>query len=208
MILAAAFLPAHAAALMPLPVKVEPSAGLLPIDISFQAESRGCSDPRVNAALVRFTARLTRQTGIPIGLGQPGNAAHPTLTIACTGTATASSAPGWPALGEDESYTLDVSAEGARIQAPGAAGALHALETFSQLLAPSAGGFGVPAIHIEDRPRIAWRGLMLDVSRHWMPLAAVERNLDALAAVKLNVFHWHLSDDQGFRVESKRFPVK
>ena len=61
-------------------------------------------------------------------------------------------------------------------------------------------------MRIEDRPRFPWRGLMLDVSRHWMPLAVVERNLDAMAAVKLNVFHWHLSDDQGFRVESKRFP--
>jgi hexosaminidase len=64
----------------------------------------------------------------------------------------------------------------------------------------------VPGIHIEDRPRFPWRGLMLDVSRHWMLVGVVERNLDAMAAVKLNVFHWHLSDDQGFRVESKRFP--
>ena len=63
-----------------------------------------------------------------------------------------------------------------------------------------------PAIHIEDRPRFPWRGLMLDVSRHWMPVEVVERNLDAMAAVKLNVFHWHLSDDQGFRAESRRFP--
>ena len=61
-------------------------------------------------------------------------------------------------------------------------------------------------MRVEDRPRFPWRGLMLDVSRHWMPLAVVERNLDAMAAVKLNVFHWHLSDDQGIRVESKRFP--
>jgi hexosaminidase len=64
----------------------------------------------------------------------------------------------------------------------------------------------VPALHIEDRPRFPWRGLMLDVSRHWMPMSVVLRNLDAMAAVKLNVFHWHLSDDQGFRVESKVFP--
>ena len=61
-------------------------------------------------------------------------------------------------------------------------------------------------MHIEDRPRFPWRGLMLDVSRHWMPVEVVERNLDAMAAVKLNVFHWHLSDDQGFRVESRRYP--
>jgi hexosaminidase len=66
--------------------------------------------------------------------------------------------------------------------------------------------FYLPAVRIEDRPRFAWRGLMLDVSRHWMPLPVVLRNIDAMAAVKMNVFHWHLSDDQGFRVESKVFP--
>jgi hexosaminidase len=114
--------------------------------------------------------------------------------------------PTGPTLGEDESYKLDVSPEGARIQAPTVDGALHGLETFSQLVSPTAGGFAVPAIHIEDRPRFPWRGLMLDVSRRWMPLEVVYRNLDAMAAVKLNVFHWHLSDDQGFRVESVRFP--
>ena len=70
----------------------------------------------------------------------------------------------------------------------------------------AAEGFQVPAVHIEDRPRFPWRGLMMDVSRHWMPVEVVKRNLDAMAAVKLNVFHWHLSDDQGFRVESKRYP--
>ena len=67
-------------------------------------------------------------------------------------------------------------------------------------------GFEVAAVHIEDQPRFPWRGLMLDSARHWMPVEVVKRNLDAMAAVKLNVFHWHLSDDQGFRVESKRFP--
>jgi hexosaminidase len=80
------------------------------------------------------------------------------------------------------------------------------METFSQLIAADADSFSVPAIQIQDRPRFPWRGLMLDVARHWMPIPVIERNLDAMAAVKLNVFHWHLSDDQGFRVESKVFP--
>jgi hexosaminidase len=80
------------------------------------------------------------------------------------------------------------------------------METFLQLIEPGPGGFTVPALHIEDRPRFIWRGLMLDVARHWMPVDVVLRNLDAMAAVKLNVFHWHLSDDQGLRVESRRFP--
>ena len=112
----------------------------------------------------------------------------------------------YPSLSDDESYQLDVSSEGARLKAATGAGALHGLETFVQLIESGPSGFHVAAVHIEDRPRFPWRGLMLDVSRHWMPLEVVERNLNAMAAVKLNVFHWHLSDDQGFRVESKRFP--
>jgi hexosaminidase len=99
-----------------------------------------------------------------------------------------------------------VAPDGARLKAATVAGALHGLETFAQLVGPGAEGFQVPAIHIEDSPRFPWRGLMLDVSRHWMPVEVVERNLDAMAAVKLNVFHWHLSDDQGFRAESRLFP--
>ena len=64
----------------------------------------------------------------------------------------------------------------------------------------------MPSILIEDKPRFPWRGLMIDVGRHFIPLDVLKRNLDGMAAVKLNVFHWHLSEDQGFRVESKKFP--
>src|SRR6202142_4020424 len=80
------------------------------------------------------------------------------------------------------------------------------METFLQLVDLDASGFGVPAVTIEDHPRFPWRGLMLDVARHWIPLADVKRTLDGMAAGKLNVFHWHLSENQGFRIESKRFP--
>jgi hexosaminidase len=198
----ASFGASQQAALMPLPAKVEASSGRLLIDGSFQAAAAGVSGARLDAALRRFTARLARQTGMPIGLGQLANQAHPTLLVDCG----APSETSWPALGDDESYTLNVSPEGARLKAATLSGVLRGLETFSQLVSPTAEGFAAAAVHIEDRPRFPWRGLMLDVSRHWMPLAVVERNLDAMAAVKLNVFHWHLSDDQGFRVESKRFP--
>ncbi|SPE41965.1 Beta-N-acetylhexosaminidase [Candidatus Sulfopaludibacter sp. SbA3] len=120
----------------------------------------------------------------------------------------------WPGLAvecreaasEDESYQLDVSPQGARLTARSAIGAMHGMATFAQLMEPAGEGFAAAAIHIEDHPRFSWRGLMLDVSRHWMPVEVVLRNLDAMEAVKLNVFHWHLSDDQGFRVESKLYP--
>src|ERR1039458_10277954 len=96
-----------------------------------------------------------------------------------------------------ESYQLAVTPEGALLKAAAVDGALHGLETFAQLVQPGATGFQAPAVRIDDRPRFPWRGLLMDVSRHWMPVEVVERNLDAMAAVKLNVFHWHLSDDQG-----------
>ena len=191
--------------LMPLPVKVETASGRLVVDGSFSVAATGYTDLRLEAALNRFAARISRQTGIPMLAARPPNASRATLRVECAGVPSGLGAQD-PSLGEDESYQLDVAPEGARLKAATVAGALHGLETFAQLVGPGAEGFRVPAIHIEDSPRFPWRGLMLDVSRHWMPVEVVERNLDAMAAVKLNVFHWHLSDDQGFRAESRRFP--
>jgi len=173
---------------MPVPWKSVPAAGHLLIDSNFAIEVRGFSDPRVDAAAQRLTGRIARQTGIPIIGGKSA------LLIRSATT------------GGDESYELDVSPEKAVLRASTAEGALHGLETFAQLIEPGGYGFEVASVHIEDHPRFPWRGLMIDCSRHWMPVEVIERNLDAMAAVKLNVLHWHLSDDQGFRVESKRFP--
>src|SRR5580704_17835353 len=173
---------------MPMPAKVVTGSGSLSIDGAFSISTVGCSDTRMPGAASRIRDRIGRQTGIPI---QGGRIA---LQVECGPD------------GDDESYQLDVSPEGARLKAPAGTGALRGLETFVQLIEPGPNGFFAGAVHIEDRPRFPWRGLMLDVSRHWMPLEVVERNINAMAAVKLNVFHWHLSDDQGFRIESKRFP--
>jgi hexosaminidase len=192
---------AAAPALMPLPVKVEPAAGKLTIDGSFSVAASGFSDARLNAALDRFAALIGRQTGILMLTPHAPDAAAATLRVECL-----AAGPDYPTLGEDESYTLDVTPQNARLQAVNISGALRGLATFAQLVTPGPDGFQAAATHIEDRPRFPWRGLMLDVSRHWMPMEVVKRNLDAMAAVKLNVFHWHLSDDQGFRVESKRYP--
>ena len=197
--LSAPLLRAASPALMPLPVKVEYGAGALPVDAGFtvMAEGPGSAGAHLSGAIARLVLRLSRQTGIAIVPG--GHAAQLRIEIA-------TQAGAYPNLTDDESYQLDVTPSGARITARSNWGALRGMETFAQLVSPSATGFQVPAVHIEDRPRFAWRGLMLDVSRHWMPVNVVLRNLDAMAAVKLNVFHWHLSDDQGFRVESKLYP--
>jgi hexosaminidase len=107
---------------------------------------------------------------------------------------------------EVESYSLEVTASAAHLHAATVVGAIHGLETFYQLVQPQGEGFLVPAVSIQDSPRFRWRGLMIDVSRHYQPIDVIRRTLDGMAAVKMNVFHWHLSDDQGFRVESKVFP--
>jgi len=77
------------------------------------------------------------------------------------------------------------------------------MQTFLQLVSITPDGFGAPVVSIQDQPRFSWRGLMIDSGRHFVPIAVLERNLDGMEAVKLNVFHWHLSENQGFRVESQ-----
>jgi hexosaminidase len=109
-------------------------------------------------------------------------------------------------LGEDESYKLEVTAGSAELRASNTLGVMRGLQTFLQLVHVTPQGFAVSAVVIQDKPRFPWRGLMIDSGRHFMPVDVIKRNLDGMAAVKLNVFHWHLSENQGFRVESKRFP--
>jgi hexosaminidase len=184
--------------LMPVPAAMTAQPGQLRIDSGFWISAGGAHDPRLEAAIGRLTARVFRQVGLSV---IHVKSARPALTVDCR-----EPIADVPVMGGDESYRLDVTPDGARIAAQTCTGALRGMETFSQLVVPGPDGFAAAAAHIEDRPRYPWRGLMLDVSRHWMPVAVVERNLDGMAAVKLNVFHWHLSDDQGFRVESKRWP--
>ncbi len=111
-----------------------------------------------------------------------------------------------PKLGDDESYNLEINEKQAKLTALTTVGAMRGLETFLQLLERDKDGFYFPAVSINDKPRFPWRGLMIDSARHFQPIEVLKRNLDAMAAVKLNVLHWHLTEDQGFRVESKKFP--
>jgi Glycosyl hydrolase family 20, catalytic domain/Glycosyl hydrolase family 20, domain 2 len=189
---------AAAPALMPMPAKVQPTSGKLAINANFVVETVGGAGARLAPAVKWFLARVSSQTGVIYAPQPPAPANARQVVIDCAG------GPEYPTLGEDESYTLDVSDTQARIKAATAEGAIHGLATFAQLIQPGPDGFQVAGVHIEDRPRFPWRGLMLDSCRHWMPVELVKRNLDAMAAVKLNVFHWHISEDQAFRVESLR----
>ena len=106
----------------------------------------------------------------------------------------------------DESYLLRISSNGILLRASGPKGVLHGFETILQLVDNSNGKVVLPTVRIEDAPRYPWRGLMIDVCRHWIPKDVLLRNIDAMAAMKMNVLHWHLTDYQAFRIESKVFP--
>jgi len=183
---------------MPMPASVQQGSGQLAITQSFSVTVTGAHDATLDAVVQRFTKQLSVQTGIPF---RPKEGGAATLTVHAD--------KGFEAiqkLGEDESYQLTVGDSGAQLTAPTALGAMHGLETFLQLVTITPAGFAAPSVTIKDQPRFPWRGTMIDVSRHFIPIDVLKRNLDGMAAVKMNVLHWHLSDDQGFRAESKVFP--
>jgi hexosaminidase len=202
--LAAASLAAGAPNLMPAPARYEQREGKLVILQSFRIALTGYTEPRLESAARRMIDRLARQTGMlaieTLG-GVTHDSANATLVVE---TGRASEPVQRP--GEDESYQLTIDSKQARLRAPNPLGALHGMETFLQLIEQDRDGFAAPACFIDDKPRFSWRGLLIDVARHWQPREVLLRNLDAMAAVKLNVLHLHLTDDQGFRIESKRYP--
>src|SRR6267143_7015979 len=186
--------------LMPMPSFVQVGVGQLPVDRSFSVAITGFRDATLERGVQRFVAELSRQTGMFLKQ-KPADSANPTLLIhADHGSEKVER------LGEDESYELIISQSGANLTAPTPLGILHGLQTFLQLVETTTNGFAVPVVTIKDQPRFPWRGLLIDVSRHFIPIDVMKRNLDGMAAVKMNVLHWHLSDDQGFRVESKKLP--
>jgi hexosaminidase len=109
---------------------------------------------------------------------------------------------------QPEGYVLDVDARGMRITARDAAGLFYGAISAWQLMTPDGakGAVSVPVVHIADWPRFGWRGLMLDSARHFQQPVEIKQLLDAMAQHKLNVFHWHLTDDQGWRLEIRRYP--
>ncbi|HUR37509.1 MAG TPA: family 20 glycosylhydrolase [Terriglobales bacterium] len=189
--------PAHS--LMPVPASLQFKDGRLPLDASLKVFISGHSDARLQNAVGRMLKRLEGRIGLPLSRDYKDSAAK--LTIECSG-------PGKEvaALDEDESYTLDVDGQRATLKAKNVVGCLRGMETLLQLLSADKASFFLPAVAIQDAPRYPWRGLLIDVARHYEPMEVLKRNIDAMATVKLNVLHWHLTEDQGFRVESKKYP--
>ncbi len=196
-------------ALMPLPSSITRGEGAFTVTpagggpSTFTYNYGQTHDARLEAAVRRSVIRLGRTCG--------GEVLRSTIDHPAPSTASLLinvAAPGEPVqtIDEDETYQLNVTPQGVTLTAATDLGAMHGLETLLQLATMEQGACVLPAVTIHDVPRFRWRGFMLDVSRHFEPVASVERALDGMAAAKLNVFHWHLSDDQGFRAESKKFP--
>jgi len=187
--------------LMPQPSHLSTQEGRLTLSPSLAFITDHYRDARLNAAIARSLGRIETQTGISIPTSPSAAGASVALAISVDG-------PGetLQSVDEDESYSLDVSPSGARLRAATVVGAMRGLETLQQLVQTDPTGYFLPAVSIRDTPRFRWRGLMIDCGRHFMPVEVLKRTLDGMAAVKLNVFHWHLSEDQGFRIESPAFP--
>lgn len=191
--------------LMPMPLEISEGTGNFEINSNFTVGIKGPENEssRISNAAVRFLRYLTNKTGVFIdeGFAKPVQQKNAEVSLLIGFSASPE-----VVLGVDESYELEVKQDRIEIRAATDIGAMHALSTLLQLLTVDEGRYVIPGVLIKDAPRFVWRGLMMDVARHFMPVEVVKRNLDAMAFVKLNVFHWHLSDDQGFRLEVESLP--
>ncbi len=188
--------------LVPWPQNVNLNEGVFTLNKNFKVNITGNPNPRIFAAATRFLRRLDGRTGQFFNQGfatKINEFPEAQLQINCSNE-------GVIKIYEDESYQLDIQNNKISINATSDLGAMHALETLLQLLQNDAISFYFPNTKISDYPRFTWRGVMIDVARHFQPVDVIKRNLDAMAAVKMNVFHWHLVDDQGWRIEMKTLP--
>jgi len=186
--------------LMPWPQSVVLNDGNFALNKNFKVNITGNPNPRIFSGVTRFLRRLDGRTGIFFQQGfitKLNEVPTAELQINCTKS-------GKIGLYEDESYHLDIKQNQITINATSDLGALHGLETLLQMLQNNNTSFYFPISQISDFPRFTWRGLMIDVARHFQPIDVVKRNIDGLAAMKMNVFHWHLVDDQGWRIEMKK----
>lgn len=183
--------------LIPLPVQLQSAEG------SFKVEEGTTiivprNDPSARQSAQYLADLLAQTRGLHVKVTQDPAMAN-AIVFAHTTQAPVAHAEG---------YALDVTPQGIRVTARDDAGLFYGAVTLWQLLTPDArrGAVEVPALHIRDWPRFAWRGLMLDSARHFQTVPEVEQLLDQMALHKLNVLHWHLTDDQGWRIQIKRYP--
>ncbi|WP_226467660.1 beta-N-acetylhexosaminidase [Luteimonas panaciterrae] len=181
-----------APALIPAPAKLQAGDGAFVVDARTPVHAEGAAARAVAERFVEYVAR-TRDLNLHIA----SKRANGGIVFAIDRKA--SSNP--------EGYSLQADRNGVIVKAPDARGLFYGAITLWQLLeAGSDNALHVPAVRIDDAPRFGWRGLMLDSARHFQTIEEIKQLIDAMALHKLNVFHWHLTDDQGWRIEIKRYP--
>ena len=188
-------------ALLPLPQHITPGAGAFVLTANTRIVAGTAS---IDTAQL-LAARLRQGTGFALPVQRAGRSAAGAIILTTNDSD--------PLLGA-EGYELSVKPDSVLIRAPSQAGLFYGAQTFLQLLPPEifdakpAGEtrWEAPCEEIRDQPRFAWRGLMLDVSRHFFRKQEVEEIINAMALHKLNTLHWHLVDDQGWRIEIKKYP--
>ena len=188
--------------LMPWPQNINLKGGTFALSKNFKVNITGNPNPRIFAGATNFLRRLDGRTGMFFEQGyltKVNENPEAELQINCVQN-------GKIGLYEDESYQLDIQSNKITINATNDLGALHALETLLQMLQNNNTSYYFSTVEITDSPRFTWRGLMIDAARHFQPVDVIKRNLDAMASMKMNVFHWHLVDDQGWRIEMKKHP--
>ncbi|WP_194767678.1 beta-N-acetylhexosaminidase [Tamlana sp. I1] len=185
--------------LMPWPKEIRENQSKFVIDSNLTISIHPENSERVHHGAVQFLRRLTDRTGVFLNEGFPVKNKKGSIQIHFDEISKLN-------IQNDESYTLEVSNATIHIKAKTDVGALRGLATLLQLTAHNASEYFFQGVKITDAPRFVWRGLMIDVSRHFHSVEVLKRNLDAMASVKMNVFHWHLTDDQGIRFESKTYP--
>ncbi|KGT94528.1 beta-N-acetylhexosaminidase [Erwinia typographi] len=191
--------PAGNLPLMPWPQQVEQPKGGGSLALNNRLAIRITGDD-LPGAVDRWRQRIGLQTGWQM-LPQDANEAQPTIEITI-----ARRVDPLPQLDSDESYSLKVSSAGVQLDAATRFGAMRGMETLLQLVQNGRQNSGIPYVSIHDSPRFPWRGILIDSARHFMPLETIRRQIDGIAAARMNVFHWHLTDDQGWRFASTHFP--
>ncbi|ENM5910949.1 family 20 glycosylhydrolase [Vibrio mimicus] len=188
--------------LMPYPQSVTLQEGKVALDQNFSIFIKGYDSSRVAFNAKRTMERLYRQTGLPMLNWQAKSEKEATLVIDIANAPSSAIQN----IDSDESYRLTIANGQIQLSAPEPYGAFHGLETFLQLVTTDAIGYFVPAVSIVDKPRFKWRGVSYDTARHFIELPVILRQLDAMASAKMNVFHWHIWDDQGIRIQLENYP--
>lgn len=183
--------------LLPQPARMLRKPGSFAVDA--RTRVRAADGPVLRRVGHQFKAMLGERLPLPLDLTKAGADAGAIVFVLDATRA-------WPV---PDAYSIDIDADGVRVAAGDAKGLYYGAVTLAQLLTssgPADAGVRLPALHIEDAPRFGWRGLMLDSARHFQSVDEIKQLLDAMAQLKLDVFHWHLTDDQGWRLPVPGWP--